>query len=519
MKRLVYIISLLSIIALVGCTSEMDYLFDKSPEARAAEFNAENKALLVNQENGWKAYYSSKDEIGGFKLVMKFSEDGEVRIKSERIKISGERIVERATPLKPAKYETVTLINIPAKDEIVGYGIVTSQTSKLVFKSHCILNDWHSATNVGEVYVRDTIRYPILGGEFQFTVKSATPEKIVLQSLTDKGDDKTCMILTPAKVNDWNDLDYARIDEVKAAIAEKEDPDGFFRNLIVGTSNGSASDNNDKAGIQLNGQIKVDAEARVLSYSYLNEDKIESTFNRFAITETGIVMLDTIKLPNGKELVSFDYNKEEKAFVSRDAGLYSKIEYSNAPGIIYFPFVDTWGFKDGDKVDSALQYSTMNMFRGGSVSEEFYDLCSALRRADGLKTFDFYINNEKNPSGCPETITLTYNKVVNLQSNLIHIDIPVDIERVSNERIIFKTKEDYKKSYKSTIPNVDMLNPEAANDLMNLLTDEKGFHIIPNVFLFPETNEPYQVVIFISVAHPEYRFVTEYFEFEKKEDK
>jgi|GEM_PF-2710059 len=516
MKKLVYIFSLLSIVILAGCSDDMEYIFDKSPDARAAEFNAQNKALLVNQENGWKGYYSSIGEIGGFKLVMKFSDDGKVRIKSERIKISGERIIERATQLKEAKYGTVTLINIPAKDETVGYGIVTSQTSKLVFKSHCVLNDWHSAKNINEVYVRDTVRYPILGGEFQFTVKSATPEKVVLQSLTDK-DEKTLMILTPAKLSDWNNLDYTKMTEVKTALVEKENPEKFFRNLVVGTSRSSSSMNRAEANVQLNGQIKVDAEARVLRYSYLKDDKIENTFNRFAITETGIVMLDTIKLPNGKQLVNFTYDKEEKAFISEDAGLNSRIEYSNAPGIIYFPFVDKWGFKDGDKVDSALQYSTMNMFRGGSVSEEFYDLCSTLRQADGLKTFDFYINNEKNPSGCSETITLTYNKVINLQSNLIHIDIPVEIERVSNERIIFRTKEDYKKSYKSTIPNVDMLEPDAAKDLMDVLTDEQGFYLIPNVFLFPETNEPYQVAIFISVAHPEYRFVTEYFEFIKKE--
>ena len=504
MKKLVYIFSVLCLVVLSGCSNEIDYIFDKSPEERVAEFNAKNKAILVNNEHGWKGYYSPINDLGGFAITMKFTQEGNVTLKSERIRITGERMVERKTQITPANYKKMLIVNIPAKQETVGYDVLTSQSSKLVFKSHCILNDWHTASNISEVYVRDTIKYPLLGGEFQFTIKSATPDKIVLQSLTDKPDNATYFVLTPATSDDWKDIDYSKSDEIKAAAEELEKPVKYFRNLIVSTSTKEQ---------QLNGQIKIDAEARVLKYSFFNGTKIEESFIRFSITENGIKMLETIKLANGKHIVNFSYDKSANLFISQDAGITTKIEYSDSPGIIYFPFVDMWGYKDGVEITSALQYSAMNMFRGGVVSTDFYDLCSALRRNDGLKTFDFYVNDKKNPSGSSSALTLAYNKVVDGMPFPIHVDIPVDIERVSNERIIFKLKGDYKDALKSNIKKIELVNPDAAKELVEVLTNEQGYYMIPTVFLFPETNEPYQVVIFISVANPKYRFVTEYFEY------
>lgn len=564
MKRLIYIASLLSIVFLASCKKDMIEIFDDSPDVRAQKFNQQNKNVLTNQENGWKGYYSSIDQIGAWRIVMKFDADGNVRLKSEKIKISADYKIKQLN-ITAGKYIKKTInvpvINIPSKDETIAYDIVTSQTSKLVFKSHCILNDWHSATNITQIRVKDTIREHILDGEFQFIIKSSSASRIELESLTDKGDYKTSIVLTPASAADWNGINEAKVAEIKRALKDGATSDKYFRNFsaVVGT------------GAPSSGQIAVDNENRVLRYSYLKGKKIETSLHRFAITETGFILVDSIQLTNGKRLVNFNYNKESDTFESSDEGTKSVIKYSNIPGIQFFPFIDEWGKKDGKDVSCALQYSTMNYNTGGTISKPFYNMCSKLSRVNSLKSFDFYMNDKNNPSGCSTTLTLNYNipveqevkpgKLVSM-AYVFNIDIPVDVERISNKCVIFKLKDDYKKAFDNSynyietkkpgiiktltkkhfdkISNMDVsvFTPEQkekysaenlaklditdrstftylldSGNLIKLLTDEGGFYMLPDIAFTPETKQPYKVVLMISVSNPEIRFITEAFDF------
>lgn len=555
MKRLIYIASLLSILFLASCKNDMIEIFDESPDVRAQKFNQQNKNTLISKENGWKGYYSSIDQIGAWRVVMKFDADGNVRLKSEKIKISADYQIKKfntTTGKYTGKVVNVPVINIPAKDESVSYDIVTSQTSKLVFKSHCILNDWHSATNITQIKVKDTIREHILGGEFQFIVKSSSDSRVELESLTDKSGYKTNLVLVPASAEDWNGINEAKVAEIKRVLKEGATSDKYFRNFssVTGTET------------PLGGQIAVDNENRVLRYSYLKDEQIKTSMHRFAITETGFTLVDSIPLVNGKKLANFIYNKVNDTFECSEQGMKTKIEYSNTPGIKFFPFIDEWGKKDGENVSSALQYSTMNYNTGGTISKPFYNMCSKLSRVNALKSFDFYINDTKNPSGCPTTLTLNYNIPVEKMAYVFNIDIPVEVERVSNKCMIFKLKDDYKKAFSNSynyiekkapgiikkftknifdkISNMDVniFTPEqkakytadklsklnlddrstltyllGSENLIEVLTDKSGFYMLPDIAYTPESKQPYKVVLMISVSNPEIRFITEAFDF------
>jgi hypothetical protein len=328
--------------------------------------------------------------------------------------------------------------------------------------------------------------------------------------------------------------------------------DKYFRNFSS-TTGSEAS---------LGGQIAVDNENRVLRYSYLKDKKILTSMHRFAITETGFTLVDSIPLANGKKLVNFTYNNSKDAFECEEDGTKSVIEYSNTPGIKFFPFIDEWGKKDGKDVSSALQYSTMNYNNGGTISKPFYYMCSKLSRVNALKSFDFYINDTKNPSGCPTTLTFNYNIPVEKMAYVFNIDIPVEVERVSNKCVIFKLKDDYKKAFansynyiekkapgiikkftknqfdKISAMDVNIFTPEqkekytaaklskldlddrssltyllGSEDLIKVLTDKGGFYMLPDIAYTPESKQPYKVVLMISVSNPEMRFITEAFDF------
>ncbi len=479
MNKLIYTGILLVLIMFSACSEDdFENKFDKSPEARVAEVNQSNMDILVNAENGWLGYYGSVENVGAWAVAMKFNKDGWVKIKSDSIGI---------IPLKSFSSELTFNVN-------------TTQTTNLVFESSCIFNIWHALKVEKQTSNGGSSVAPLGGGEFQFVIKNATSERVELMSLTDKGEYKTSLVLTKATAEDWN-FDNEKQAEMKNMIKDGFTSTNFFRNVSVD-------------GVEYSGQFRVDEEFRLATFDHLDGDQIKSSKHRIAITETGFVLLDSLKINDDIKLTKFFYNKEADVFESTDMGSQTKIHYSNTPGIIYFPFVDEWGFKDGKEVDCTMDYSVMNGFKG-TVSQEFYDLCAPVRIADGLKNIDFYMNNEKNPSGSPTTISLKYwkNVIPPYGYRSIIVDIPVEVIREKNTRVIFKLKDDYRKAYREDIEHIDMISPDSAEELMELLTSEEGFYLMPDVYFSKYDNQAYQVVVLVSVAKPEYRFVTEYLEF------
>ena len=72
------------VILLASCAKQkVDLLFDKLPEVRMAERNAELRAKLTENANGWKAFMRTSAKGGGYGFYMKFNADETVSMYSD----------------------------------------------------------------------------------------------------------------------------------------------------------------------------------------------------------------------------------------------------------------------------------------------------------------------------------------------------------------------------------------------------------------------------------------------------
>lgn len=80
MRNLLYICSF-GLLLLAACSKpEVADLFDKLPEERMLERNAELKDVLLNAPNGWKAFLKTSLNGGGYGFFMDFTDQGTVKM-------------------------------------------------------------------------------------------------------------------------------------------------------------------------------------------------------------------------------------------------------------------------------------------------------------------------------------------------------------------------------------------------------------------------------------------------------
>ncbi|MFT3827452.1 MAG: DUF4302 domain-containing protein [Chitinophagaceae bacterium] len=81
MKRIIYFLFALS---LTGCVKhDVELVFDKLPEDRMKERNAELQSKLLEGTNGWQAFLKTSATGKGFGFYMKFNDVGEVTMYSD----------------------------------------------------------------------------------------------------------------------------------------------------------------------------------------------------------------------------------------------------------------------------------------------------------------------------------------------------------------------------------------------------------------------------------------------------
>ncbi len=81
MKNFIYI---LIVFLFTACSrGKVDLIFDKLPEVRMAERNAELRNLLTGNTNGWKAFLKTSLNGSGYGFYMKFNEDETVAMYSD----------------------------------------------------------------------------------------------------------------------------------------------------------------------------------------------------------------------------------------------------------------------------------------------------------------------------------------------------------------------------------------------------------------------------------------------------
>jgi hypothetical protein len=89
MKKGLYYIAAL-IITLTSCKDDDITVFDKSADERAAEAIAALKADLTEPANGWRVKYRPEQGSGSFYVIMKFTDDNKVNIKTDLGSNNGE---------------------------------------------------------------------------------------------------------------------------------------------------------------------------------------------------------------------------------------------------------------------------------------------------------------------------------------------------------------------------------------------------------------------------------------------
>lgn len=145
-KQKIYtIIGMLALLIVSACSlHEEEDFFNDSSANRMSEALKTYKEILTGAENGWimKYYPASDQSFGGFNLLVSFDENGKATVAGENGKPD----------------ETVTSL----------YSLIQSAGPVLTFDSY---NE-----------IMHLFSEPLGGyeGEFQFTIMSATPEKVIL---------------------------------------------------------------------------------------------------------------------------------------------------------------------------------------------------------------------------------------------------------------------------------------------------------------------------------------------------
>lgn len=151
-------VSMLALLLLGACSlHEEDNFFDDSSANRISEALKSYKEILVAPENGWvMAYYPAGNQVyGGYNILVSFNEDGSVKVASELYQSD----------------EYVTSL----------YTLKQSAGPVLTFDSYNEIMHLFSEPQGG------------LGGDYEFTIMSATSDKVVMSGTKTRN----MIVLTP----------------------------------------------------------------------------------------------------------------------------------------------------------------------------------------------------------------------------------------------------------------------------------------------------------------------------------
>lgn len=258
------------VVGMTACDNyESEYMFEESPEKRMEQLIQDYTELLTAPEDGWIGYYTSVRDVGGFTVLLKFGDDGNVQIKNEEVDFA----------------------NIPSEEERIPWRLGVSQFPELVFESACVFTRWHGL-------VFDTPRGRLMkGGEFQFFVEQATDDLVVLRSKTDKTD-ITRLYLHKARKIDW---DLRGLKEFAEKLIDLE-----IKSIVV---NRKLVSPEAEKYVEFNGRQR---------FLIVEGGEGQAGLYRFAISRTKIIMLDTIRLGNQK-ISEFLYDERERTIKSGGA--------------------------------------------------------------------------------------------------------------------------------------------------------------------------------------------------------
>lgn len=265
MKRNLFMtICLFATFMLASCSLHDDEdIFDDSSANRISAALSADKEILTSAENGWliEYYPSSAETYGGYNIFASFSEDGKVTISGE-LNDSNEKVVSL-------------------------YSLKQSAGPILSFDSYNEIMHFFSDPAEG------------LEGDFEFTIMSASADKVVLSGKKTN----TTIVMTPVSTDTkWSDY----LDEVKL----------IENNAFLGTYNLSIND------IQI-----AFAEQNYNTFDITYTNGSGSTVTEtipFIYTSDGLKLYEPLTL-NGVTVEHFIYNDESVTFECSDTGVSAKL--------------------------------------------------------------------------------------------------------------------------------------------------------------------------------------------------
>lgn len=265
-KQKIYtVIGMLALLLLGSCSlHEEDNVFDDSSANRISEALKNYREILSAPENGWvMSYYPSQNQsLGGYNLLVKFSKDGKATIAGE---VSDPD-------------DTVTSL----------YSLVQSSGPLLTFDSYNEILHLFSEPLSG------------LGGDFQFTVMSAAPDKVVLSGTKTRN---TITLVPMPKEQTW--VKYLE----GVAKVQNEVFLGTFHLMVNGKEIGAVMQDNNVFTLTSSGE----------------NGPIETQSIPFIYTDDGIKLYEPLTV-NGVTMTSFKADLEKVSFVCTDAGVDAKFE-------------------------------------------------------------------------------------------------------------------------------------------------------------------------------------------------
>lgn len=265
-KQKIYtVISMLAFLIVSACSlHEEEDFFNDSSANRMSEALKQYKEILVAPENGWiMKYYPSDDlSFGGFNLLVSFDENGNATIAGENA----------------APDESATSL----------YSLIQSAGPVLTFNSY---NE-----------ILHLFSEPLGGyeGEFQFTIMSATPEKVVLSGTKTRN---TIVLVPMPKEQTWSDY-------LKAVTKTQQD-------IFLGTFNLKVN------GKEI-GSVMQDKNVFTLTYAGAGELDAKKKIP-FVYTSDGIELYEPLTI-DGVTMSRFKADTENVSYVCTDASVDAQFE-------------------------------------------------------------------------------------------------------------------------------------------------------------------------------------------------
>lgn len=194
----IYILGLLiALLGTISCKNEVEDIFDDSAANRITKAMAENKEVFCGATNGWEMQYFANDGEQGYIFLMKFNEDGSVKVATKN-KYSNSN-----------KYSEYTSL----------YQMIADNGPVVTFNSYNpLFHVFSDPQDIPDTSTDETGRGH--EGDYEFVVMSATANEVILRGKKRK----LTIIMRPlAADQSWEDY-FTKLDAMETRLFSTKIP-------------------------------------------------------------------------------------------------------------------------------------------------------------------------------------------------------------------------------------------------------------------------------------------------------